>query len=98
MACNLTLGRKEPCKDVVGGIKNIYIVNYGGIVPVYDGTDTGLLKCIVQQDTYKPTIDIEVEGKYKTLKYEELSDIDFLSPGRFKWLYTCSYCTGISTC
>ena len=24
MACDLTLGRKEPCKDVVGGIKNVY--------------------------------------------------------------------------
>ena len=31
MACDLTLGRKEPCKDVVGGIKNIYFVNYGDL-------------------------------------------------------------------
>jgi len=31
MACDLTLGRKEPCKDVVGGIKNIYFVNYGAL-------------------------------------------------------------------
>tara|TARA_R110002020_G_scaffold100632_3_gene237770 strand:+ start:46 stop:606 length:561 start_codon:yes stop_codon:yes gene_type:complete len=46
MACNLTLGRKEPCKDVVGGIKNIYIVNYGGIVPVYDGTDTDVIQSV----------------------------------------------------
>ena len=28
MACNLTLGRKEPCKDVVGGIKKIYLINF----------------------------------------------------------------------
>jgi len=31
MACDLSLGRKEPCKDVVGGIKNIYFVNYGDL-------------------------------------------------------------------
>ena len=29
MACDLTLGRKEPCKDVVGGIKNVYFVDFG---------------------------------------------------------------------
>ena len=31
MACTLTLGRKEPCKDVVGGLKNVYFVDYGGL-------------------------------------------------------------------
>jgi hypothetical protein len=38
MACDLTLGRKEPCKDVVGGIKNLYFVNYGdlGTVSITD--------------------------------------------------------------
>ncbi len=29
MACDLTRGRKEPCKDVVGGLKNVYFVDYG---------------------------------------------------------------------
>ena len=29
MACDLTLGRKEPCKDVVGGLKNVYFVGFG---------------------------------------------------------------------
>ena len=28
MACDLSLGRKEPCKDVVGGIKNVYFVDF----------------------------------------------------------------------
>lgn len=28
MACDLSLGRLEPCKDAVGGIKNIYFANY----------------------------------------------------------------------
>ena len=30
MACDLTLGRKEPCKDVVGGLKNVYFVDFWG--------------------------------------------------------------------
>ena len=29
MACDLDAGRKEPCKDVVGGITAVYFVNYG---------------------------------------------------------------------
>jgi len=28
MACDLTLGRLEPCKDVVGGIEEVYFINY----------------------------------------------------------------------
>ena len=30
MACDLTLGRLEPCKDTVGGYKNLYFINYDG--------------------------------------------------------------------
>jgi len=45
MACeNLSLGRLKPCKDTVGGIKNIYFVNYGdfdGIV--YNATDSDVI-------------------------------------------------------
>ena len=29
MACDLTKGRKEPCKDVVGGIKKVYCTDFG---------------------------------------------------------------------
>ena len=28
MACDLSLGRLEPCKDSVGGLRNVYFVNY----------------------------------------------------------------------
>ena len=28
MACTLTSGRTEPCRDAVGGIKNIYLLDY----------------------------------------------------------------------
>lgn len=31
MACDLTRGRKEPCKDVVGGLKNVYFVDFGDL-------------------------------------------------------------------
>lgn len=29
MACDLTKGRKEPCKDVVGGLKAVYFTDFG---------------------------------------------------------------------
>lgn len=31
MACDLTRGRKEPCKSVVGGLKNVYFVDFGDL-------------------------------------------------------------------
>jgi hypothetical protein len=45
MACeNLSLGRLKPCKDSVGGIKNIYFINYGDIDGlVYNVTDTDVI-------------------------------------------------------
>jgi hypothetical protein len=47
MACDfLTLGRIEPCKDSVGGIKNVYFVEYGDIVAVYDGTNTDVIDSV----------------------------------------------------
>ena len=45
MACeNLSLGRLKPCKDTVGGIKNIYFVDYGDFTGiVYNVTDTDVI-------------------------------------------------------
>lgn len=34
MACDLTKGRKEPCKDVVGGLKAVYFIDYGDLSTV----------------------------------------------------------------
>lgn len=31
MACDLTRGRKEPCKDVVGGLRAVYFVDFGDL-------------------------------------------------------------------
>jgi len=39
MACGLNLGRKEPCKDVVGGIKNIYFVDFGNLGTITEAND-----------------------------------------------------------
>lgn len=33
MACDITAGRKEPCKNTVGGLKNVYFINYAGQDP-----------------------------------------------------------------
>lgn len=38
MSCDIGLGRLEPCKDQVGGLKAIYLVNYGAMTPVYEVT------------------------------------------------------------
>lgn len=44
MACDISLGRLKPCKDSVGGIKNIYFVNYGDFDAItYDVTDTDVI-------------------------------------------------------
>ena len=44
MACDLTLGRKEPCKDVVGGIKAVYFTDFGdfGTVTLTDDEITDM--------------------------------------------------------
>ena len=41
MSCDLTIGRALPCKESVGGLKNVYFIDYGTLgTPVYDATDT----------------------------------------------------------
>lgn len=38
MACDITLGRLEPCKNAVGGLIAAYFINYGDITGfTYDG-------------------------------------------------------------
>ena len=43
MACDLTKGRKDPCKDSVGGIKAVYFADFGDITIAYDSTDTDVV-------------------------------------------------------
>lgn len=39
MACDLSLGRKEPCKDVVGGIRAVYFTDFGQLGTVTQTDD-----------------------------------------------------------
>jgi len=44
MACDISLGRIEPCKDSVGGLNAIYFVNYGDLGAItYDVTNTDVI-------------------------------------------------------
>jgi len=58
MACDLTKGRLEPCKDAVGGLKNIYFANFNAAIfnefTETDGLITELLSSPVAPiDLYK---------------------------------------------
>lgn len=47
MACDISLGRLEPCKTSVGGLKAVYIMNEGDATTVtYDATDTDAITAI----------------------------------------------------
>lgn len=42
MACDLTAGRKVPCKDVVGGINRVWFVDFGDLGTLTFGADDEL--------------------------------------------------------
>ena len=47
MACDIAVGRLEPCKDSVGGINAVYFVNYGDLGTItYDSTDTDVIDSV----------------------------------------------------
>ena len=57
MACDISLGRLEVCKESVGGLKNVYFVNYGDMTTItYNGTNTDVID--------------EVGGSPSAYKYE----------------------------
>ena len=56
MSCDLSDGRLLPCKDQVGGLKNVYFVNYG--------VDSTLITTAGAQDTIAAT-DFAAETAYK---------------------------------
>ena len=53
MACGLNKGRIEPCKDVVGGIKAVYFIDYGDITIAYDSVDTDSVEDLGTVTAYK---------------------------------------------
>ncbi len=47
MACDISLGRLEPCKDSSGGLKAVYFVNWGDATGyTYDGTNTDVIDTV----------------------------------------------------
>lgn len=47
MPCDITLGRVEPCKDSVSGLKAVYFVNFGKITGVtYNVTNTDVIDTV----------------------------------------------------
>ena len=55
MACDISLGRNEVCKDSVGGLKAVYFVNYGDMGAItYDTTNTDVIDAVAgTPDAYK---------------------------------------------
>ena len=39
MACDLTLGRKVPCKDIIGGIVRCWFVDFGDLGAITESND-----------------------------------------------------------
>ena len=61
MACDISKGRKEVCKNAVGGLNAVYFINYGDVNVndyTYDGTDTDMIT------------DINGAGTINAYKYE----------------------------
>lgn len=47
MACNLSAGRQEPCKDSIGGIAAVYFLNYtGSLANSTDGENDALISSL----------------------------------------------------
>lgn len=70
MSCEITKGRKEPCKDSVGGVKNIYIVNYN---PEIFTKNTIVLSEITALGNKYPAFKFELRGENS---FEEVGNTD----------------------
>lgn len=63
MACDLTRGRLEPCKEYVGGIKNVYFFDYDSSLTItYDATDTDVVDQLVASADTVSAFKYEVKG------------------------------------
>ena len=68
MACDLSKGFLEACKDKVGGINNIYLINYDDLVigdVTYDVTDTDV---ITELGTDVPAFKYELKAATNTFE------------------------------
>jgi len=47
MSCDISLGRIEPCKDSIGGLRAVYFVNWGDATGyTYDVTNTDVIDAV----------------------------------------------------
>lgn len=53
MACDLTLGRTEPCKDSIGGLKNVYFVNFGDMGVITEDANGQITNVAGSPSAYK---------------------------------------------
>ena len=53
MACDITSGRELPCKDGIGGIKNVYFANYGSVSVTEEADDSVLATAFAGDTFYK---------------------------------------------
>ena len=60
MACNLTIGRAEACKEAIGGLKAVYFINFQ-IVPSDVTFSNDLITAVTNVDNlYKNVFDQEI--------------------------------------
>lgn len=58
MSCTISDGRREPCKDSVGGIKNVYFTDFGNFGSIASRTDEEITDFTTDATWYK----YEVKG------------------------------------
>ena len=82
MACDITRGRLEPCKESVGGLNAVYFVNYGDLTPEISseleittvGTSVSLFKFDLRgTSSYSETINSSRENG--TTFYEQVLEL-----------------------
>ena len=103
MSCDISLGRIEPCKDSVGGLKAIYFVNFGDLGAItYDATNTDVIDAVAgTPDAYKYDIkgtstftqNIQSNRETGTTAFEQVLEITLkkLSVSDHKELKLLSY-------
>jgi hypothetical protein len=65
MSCDISNGRLEQCKDVIGGLQAIYILNYGEYDPITDVTynlGTDEISAIALNTVGTPIYKFELKG------------------------------------
>ena len=70
MACDITSGRTEACKESVGGLRNIYIANY--TADMFDGLTLGTDEEITALASAVDTFKFELRGDNNT--FEETNE------------------------